>query len=152
MRICVCMWVGKEKKNLAPSNFSFNCLQNKCTCFLSLSVMSDSLQPHRLQPSRLLCPWNSPGQNTGVGCHSLLQGISLAQGLNPGLLRCRQILYCLSHQGNLKEMMCWFSKEVWAMNCNIILYPTDTRQPHTHPHRLWLIHSEFWHCKFKVQI
>ena len=38
--------------------------------------------------------------NTGVGCHSLLQGIFLSQGLNPGLLHCRQILYSLSHQGS----------------------------------------------------
>ena len=36
---------------------------------------SNSLQPHGLQPARLLCPWDSPGQNTGVGSHSLLQGI-----------------------------------------------------------------------------
>ena len=41
----------------------------------SRSAMSDSLQPHGLQPARLLCPWNSPGQNTGVGSCSLLQGI-----------------------------------------------------------------------------
>ena len=40
-----------------------------------------------------------PGNNTGVGCHFLLQGIFLTQGLNPGLLHCRQMLYCLSHQG-----------------------------------------------------
>ena len=38
-------------------------------------------------PPRLLCPWNSPGKNTGVGCHSLLQGIFPSQGLNPGLLK-----------------------------------------------------------------
>ena len=43
---------------------------------------------------------NSPGKNTGVGCHTLLQGIFLTQGSNPGLLHCRQILYCLSHQGS----------------------------------------------------
>ena len=36
--------------------------------------MSDSLRPHGLDPARLLCPWNSPGKNTGVGCHFLLQG------------------------------------------------------------------------------
>ena len=35
--------------------------------------MFDSLQPHRRQPTRLLCPWDSPGKNTGVGCHFLLQ-------------------------------------------------------------------------------
>ena len=63
------------------------------------SVVSDSLQPHGLQPARLLCPWGSPGKNTGVGCHSLLQGVFLTQGLNLGLLHYRQILYHLSHQG-----------------------------------------------------
>ena len=35
--------------------------------------MSDSVQPHRRQPTRLHCPWDSPGKNTGVGCHFLLQ-------------------------------------------------------------------------------
>ena len=47
---------------------------------------------------RLLCPWNSPDKGTGVGSHSLLQGIFLTQGLNLGLLHCRQIL---SHQNAL---------------------------------------------------
>ena len=50
--------------------------------------------------ARLLCPWDSPGKNTGVGNHSLLQEIFPTQGLNPGLSRCRQILYHLSHQGS----------------------------------------------------
>ena len=45
-------------------------------------------------------PWNPPGKNTGVGCYSLLQEIFLTQGLNPGLLQCRQTLYCLSQQGS----------------------------------------------------
>jgi len=57
--------------------------------------MSDSWQPHGLYS-----PWNSTGQNTGVGSHSLLQGIFPTQGLNPGLLHCRQILYWLSHKGS----------------------------------------------------
>ena len=48
--------------------------------------MSDSLQPHGLKPTRLLCPWDSPGKNTGGGCHFLLQGIFLTQGSNPCLL------------------------------------------------------------------
>ena len=62
--------------------------------------MSDSFQPHGLWPARLLCPWNPSGKNTGVGSQSLLQGIFLIQGLNPGLPHCRQILYHLSHQGS----------------------------------------------------
>ena len=63
------------------------------------SVLSNSLQPHGLQPARLLCLWNSPGKSTEVCCHFLLQGIFLIQGLNPGLLHCRQILYQLSYWG-----------------------------------------------------
>ena len=51
-----------------------------------VSVTSDSLRPRGLQPTRLLCPWGSPGKNTGVGCHAFLQGIFLTQGSNPGLL------------------------------------------------------------------
>ena len=57
-----------------------------------------SLWPHWLYRTRLLCPWNFPGKNTGVGCYSLFQGLFQTQGLNPGLPHCRQILYCLSHQ------------------------------------------------------
>ena len=64
---------------------------------VSHSVMSNSLQTSGLKPTSLLCPWDSPGKNTGVGGHSLLQGIFPTQGLNRGLLHCRQILYCLSH-------------------------------------------------------
>ena len=48
----------------------------------------------------LYCLWNSPGQNTGVGSLSLLQGISPTQGSNPGLLHCRWILFQLSQQGS----------------------------------------------------
>ena len=44
-----------------------------------------TLWPHRLWPSRLLCPWDSPGKNPGVSSHSLLQGIFPTQGSNPGI-------------------------------------------------------------------
>ena len=47
---------------------------------------------------RLLCPQNALGKHTGVGCCALLQGIFSTQGLNPGPLHCRQILYCLSQK------------------------------------------------------
>ena len=48
-------------------------------------------------PPRLLCPWNSPAKNTGVGSHSLLHWIFLSQEWNLGLLHCKQIFYRLSH-------------------------------------------------------
>ena len=60
-----------------------------CAYMLSQSV-SDSLWPHGPQSARLLCLWGSPGKNTGVGCHFLLQGIFLTQGSNLSLL-------CLIH-------------------------------------------------------
>ena len=59
------------------------------TCYM----VSDYLRSHGLQPTRLLCPWDSPGKGTGVGCHFLLQGIFQTRGLNLGLLHCRRILY-----------------------------------------------------------
>ena len=68
-----------------------------CVC-VSHSVTFDSLQHHELEPTRLLCPCDFPGKHTGVGCHSLFQGIFLMQGSNPGLLHYRQILYSLTHQ------------------------------------------------------
>ena len=54
----------------------------------------------------LLCPWDSPGKNTGVGCHFLLQGIFLTQRWNPGLLQCRQSPYQLSYKGSLSHIDC----------------------------------------------
>ena len=63
--------------------------------------MSDSLQLHELYS-----PWNSPGQNTGVGSLSLLQGIFPTQGSNPGLPHGRWILYQLSHKGSPGILEC----------------------------------------------
>ena len=64
----------------------------------SHSAVSDSLWPHGLYN-----PWNSPGQNTGVGNISLLQGIFPTQGSNPGLPHCWWILYQLSHKRKPQE-------------------------------------------------
>ena len=82
------------------------CIERLCLCTpntgpavesllsrFSRLVISDSLGSHRLQPTRLLCPWDSPGKNTGVGCHLLLQGIFPTQGSNLCLLHCRRTLY-----------------------------------------------------------
>ena len=81
---------------------SLTCLGTQC---VSCSVVSDSFQPHGLQPAKLLWPWNSPGKNTGVGCHRLLQRIFPTQGSNPRLLHCRQILYGLSHLGCTQQIL-----------------------------------------------
>ena len=77
---------------------------NQCSLGLSESgsVTSDSLQPHGLYS-----PWNSPGQNTGVGSLYLLQGIFPTQESNRGLLHCRRILYQLSYQGSPHLRRLW---------------------------------------------
>ena len=76
-----------------------NCSLPQCLHLLSESEIR-SVVPNSFQPHGLYSPWNSPGQNTGVDSCSLLNGIFPTQGSNPGLLHCRWILYCLSHQGN----------------------------------------------------
>ena len=62
---------------------------------VKVALVSGSLRPHGLYS-----PWNSPGQNTGVGSLSLLQGIFPIQGWNPGLLHCRHSVYQLNHKGS----------------------------------------------------
>ena len=66
--------------------------------------MSDSLWPHGLYSTRLLCPWNSPEKNTRVGSHSLLQENFPTPGSNPGLSRCRRFFYHLSHPRTFSSM------------------------------------------------
>ena len=80
-----------EWKNEQTHNIS------TCVC-ISHSVMFDSLWPHRRWPAKLLRLWDSPGKNTGMDCHSLLQRNFPTQGSNPGLLSHRQILYRLSYR------------------------------------------------------
>ena len=63
---------------------------------VSRSVMYNSLQLHGAHQASMSMGF--PGNNTRVGCHSLIQGIFLTQGSNLGLLHCRQILYCLSYR------------------------------------------------------
>ena len=70
-------------------------------------VLSNSLRPRGLQLIRLLCPWNSPRKNTGVGCHFFLQGICPTQGSNLALLHCRQILYHLSYHKTIPLQTLW---------------------------------------------
>ena len=97
------------KRLSSSSSSSRNKGLNRPSESVTHSNISDSLQDHELQPARILCPWNSPGKNTGVSCHSHLQGIFLTQGSNPGLLHGRKILYHLSHQGSLMTFPNLFS-------------------------------------------
>ena len=80
-------WVDdaiQPSHTLLPTSLAFNLSQHQL--LFGCSAVSDSLWPRGLQTNRLLCPWNSPGKNTGVGCHFILQGIFGTQGLNPCVL------------------------------------------------------------------
>ena len=95
----------------------------------SRSVVSNSLRPRGLQPTRLLCPWDAPGKNTGVGCHSLLQGIFPTQGSNPGLSHCRQIL---EQPGKPSLAMC--VSALVTHSCPILCNPLDYSPPGSSVH------------------
>ena len=89
--------------------------------FDSSQLNSQTLYSHvSLWPHGQYSPWNSPGQNTGVGSLSLLQGIFPTQGSNPGLPHCKWILYQLSHKGSpriLERVAHSFSnKSSWPRN------------------------------------
>ena len=74
MLLCVshCLKNRSEYDKCSPPLTKFT-VKLECCCCCIASVVSDSVRPHRRQPIRLLCPWDSPGKNTGVGCHFLLQ-------------------------------------------------------------------------------
>ena len=76
-----CIMIGQQENNRAL-----------CAVLCLATQSIDSLQPHGLEPARLLCPWDSLGNNTGVGCHALLQGIFPNPGVDPRSLHCRRIL------------------------------------------------------------
>ena len=74
---------------------SYKCV---CTCVCLIAHSYLTLWPHGLPGSSVR--GDSPGKNTGAGCHAFLQGIFPTQGPNPCLLHCKQILYSLNHQGS----------------------------------------------------
>ena len=97
------------------------------------------LTPCDTVDTRRLCPWDFPGKNAGVGCLSLLQGIFPTQGLNPGLQHCRQILYCLSHQGSpvlLLLLLSHFS--------HVRLCATPETEAHQAPLSMGFSRQEHW--------
>ena len=94
----------------------------QCTWSVSQSVMSASLWPHGLHSTRLLCLWNSPGKNTRVGCHFLLQGIHLKLTQNYKSTICQwnlkkmKNIYLVSHLGSAALTAVWHLRKgtLWA--------------------------------------
>ena len=102
------------------------CLQQPATILPFGTSEIHSVVSHSLRPYGLYSPWNSPGQNTGVGSLSLLQGVFPTQQSNSGLSHCRQILYQLSHQGKPRILEWWtypFSRgSSWPRNWTGVSY------------------------------
>ena len=69
------VWIRISWRTFKNTDFCFFYLVSLscCCCCWVASALSDSVRPHRRQPTRLLCLWDSPGKNNGVGCHFLLQ-------------------------------------------------------------------------------
>ena len=106
-------------------------------------------------PVKLLCPWDFPGNSTGVGSHSLLQGIFLSRGSNPGLLYCRQNLYCLS-QHTVGPKICFRCLNVSIKIRLIIFFAAKDGEPlYSQQKQDWDLHvcetaevqdCSWWHC------
>ena len=104
-----------------------------CVCLVAQSCLP-LWDPVDYSPPGSSVHGDSPGKNTGVGCHALLQGIFPTQGSNPSLLHCRQILYHLSHQESPKIQeevvnecfsFCWFL--LILLFCWFLRMPTDRK-------------------------
>ena len=95
--------------------------------------MSDCLRPYGRQHARLLCPWDSPGKNTTVHCHTLLQGIFLTQGSNLHLLcflNCRWIFFTTEPP---RKPQTAFNPSQTHRNCHSCSTPTPDGLAHDPP-------------------
>ena len=119
------------------ATFETTCMR---VCMLSHSVVFDSLQPRGWQPTRLLCPWDSQGKDTGVSCHFLLQGIFLTQGSNLGLLHWQADPLPLNHLEDptpprmnpnvnygLCVIMMWWYMVISCNKCTTLMGDVDDR-------------------------
>ena len=131
-------WFGRQAKNTlhvcsiprdVASPLQLSLLEEEVKERASRSVVSNSLRSQGL-----FSPWKSPGQNTGVGSRSLLQGVLPTQGSNPGLLHCRQILYPLS---------CLLERSA------ALVMETGERSTHSSPHPPTHPHNHSYHSSSK---
>ena len=103
-----------------------------CCCFLVTSV-SNAVWYCELQLASLLCPWDSLGKSTRMGCHDLIHGLFLTQGLHPGLLHCRQIIFAPEPPGKPRPLCPWgFLGKNTGVGCHALLreiFPTQRLNP-----------------------
>ena len=107
--------VIKNTRLISVSRLWYLCSSHSSVCLVAQSCLT--LWPHGLYVACTSVHGDSPGKNTGVGCHFLLQGIFPTQGSNPGLPHCRWILYRLSHQES-PIWVYWFLKPNLFHTCH----------------------------------
>ena len=91
----------------------------------------------------ILPPWDFPGKSTGVGCHFLLQGIFLTQGLNPDLPHSRQTLNLWATKGNLKKLPAYFSAEVLQARIEWYDIVKSLKGKHSQPRILYSVRLSY---------
>ena len=106
-----------------------NIIKCCCCCCLVAKQCLTLLQPHELQPARLLCPQDYPGKSTGVGCHFLIQGIFSIQGLNLGLLHWQVDSLPLSHLGSPTKPVAAATAAKSLQSCPTLCDPIDGSSP-----------------------
>ena len=127
---------------------SFMHLSDICMCICAQSLQScPSLWPYGWQPARLLCAWDSPSKNTGVGCHPLLQEIFPTQGSNPCLL-------CLLHWQTSSLLLVPPGKPIYAcvyiytcivtQLCPAVCDPMDYSLPDSTVHGILQVRIQEW--------
>ena len=97
MKRCLTLLIIREIQIKTTMRYHLTLVRISSVQF-SHSVVSDSVWPHRQQPTRLPCPWDSPGRNTGVGCHFLLQQIKTSPSILHNIWFFIQIILTSSHR------------------------------------------------------
>ena len=97
-----------------------------CETEMTCSVMLDSLGSCGLKPTRLLCPWDSPGKNVGVSCHAHLQGFFPTQGWNPGSPALQADTFTSESLGKPRYIFFWCSV---SKLCLTLCDPMDFSMP-----------------------
>ena len=133
-----------------PDHFATNCNPSHPTSYTPESESANrSFVSNTLQHRGLYTSWNSPGQNTGVGSLSLLQGIFLTREYNRGLLHCRQILYQLSHQRSPGAWSNWL--KCWSVTAvavsSALSFASDPGGPCLLPTSIKLLQANLLVCK-----
>ena len=119
------------KKKMSILLYVYIYIYNVCMLRVQ-SIMSYFLQPYGLQPTKILCPWDSPSKNIGTGCHFLLQGIIATQVLSLHLLHllhCQEDLLALSHLGFSNEIFRSVQFSSVAQSCPTLCNPMNRSTP-----------------------